>query len=399
MPYHNRMGFLASVFGFDKRAVLDAASGPTFEVGAESVPPEIFGYTSYADMIPVAPKISRREAIQVPAVKRGRDLIAGTIGTLPFEMRDTENVVTVSSLLAQPEENVPRSVTMTRLVEDILLDGVGWWRVVKRDYRGYPSSVVRLMPNTVNQMPDGKNYVNTRGETQGTSWEYVEARDLIRFDSPSEGVLDSGARAIRTYLKLATAADRYADEPLPSGYFTPKDGADPEDEEVQDALDKWGDARRKRSTGYVNAALDYNTVQWSPEQLQMSEARQHAVLEIARLMGIDPEDLGVSTTSRTYQNSQDRRIAMINDTLGMYVSAIAERLSMQDITPRGYRIVADFNGFLRADDRTRFEVYGMAAQLGVVDRYGIAEREGIPAPTFPEPTPAPAAIPAQVEEQ
>jgi phage portal protein BeeE len=397
VPYHNRMGFLSRLFGVSE-VTLEAARGPQFAIGTEDVDPAVFGLTYYEPSIAVAPRISRREAIQVPAVKRGRDLIAGTIGTLPFQMVDTENVRVISSLLGQPEANVPRSITMTLLVEDLLFEQHAWWRVVGRDYRGYPNQVVRLLPRTVQVEADGKVYVNSNGSSQGNSWEYVEHRDLIHFISPTDGILDSGARAIRTYLKLATAADRYADEPLPSGYFTPKDGADPEDEEVQDALNKWGESRRIRSTGYVNAALDYNTVQWSPEQLQMSEARQHAVLEISRLMGIDPEDLGVSTTSRTYQNSQDRRLAMINDVLGMYVSAIVERLSMQDITPRGYRVVADFNGFLRADDKTRYEVYGLAKNLGVIDRYGIAEREGIPAPTFPEPTPAPAALPAQVEE-
>lgn len=399
MPYHNRMGFFSRLLGVSD-LTLEAARGPQFDVSDSliGVDPALFGLTAFEPQIQIAPRISRREAIQVPAVKRGRDLIAGTIGTLPFQVLDTENVVSVSSLLSQPEEHVARSITMTLLVEDLLFEGHGWWRVTGRDYRGYPNQVVRLLPRSVQLREDGKSYVARNGEIQGQSWEYVEDRDLVHFISPTDGILDSGARAIRTYLKLATAADRYADEPLPSGYFTPKDGADPEDEEVQDALDKWGESRRLRSTGYVNSALDYNTVQWSPEQLQMSEARQHAVLEIARLMGIDPEDLGVSTTSRTYQNSQDRRLAMINDALGMYVSAIVERLSMQDITPRGYRVVADFNGFLRADDKTRYEVYGLAKSLGVIDRIGIAEREGIPTPTFPEPTPAPAALPAQVEE-
>lgn len=380
------------------RAVADAATGdvaPVFEapvIGPDSVPPMFAGLSSYADYTAPAPRVTRREAMQVPAVKRARDLIAGTIGTIPFGVLDTQNIGQVSGLLSQPERNVARSVTMTRLVEDLLFESVAWWRVVERDWRDYPAKVVRLLPRSVNQQPDGKNYVARDGSSQGQSWEYVEARDLIRFDSPTDGLLDAGARAIRTALKLDTAAARYADEPMPTGYFEPRDGAaDPAgDDDVTTLLDDWETARRTHSTAYIPAALRYNTVQWSAQDIQLADARQHAVLEIARLVGIDPEDLGVSTTSRTYQNGQDRRIAMINDVLGMYVSAVAERLSMGDITARGYRVIADFNGFLRADDKTRFETYQLGITMGLFDAKAVASREGLPEPAEPAPTPEPA---------
>jgi hypothetical protein len=70
---------------------------------------------------------------------------------------------------------------------------------------------------------------------------------------------------------------------LPLAVFTPKEGVDPGSPEViQAMLDEWDAARSRRATGYVGAALDYNAVGWSPEQLQLADARQHAVLEIAR---------------------------------------------------------------------------------------------------------------------
>jgi hypothetical protein len=117
------------------------------------------------------------------------------------------------------------------------------------------------------------------------------------------------ARAIRTCLLLDQAAALYSKEPLPLGYFAPTDpNADPAtDEEIAEVLDDWEAARRSRAWGYVNGALKAETLQWSPDQLQLADQRQHAVLEIARAAGVDPEDLGVSTTSRTYQNGEQRR--------------------------------------------------------------------------------------------
>jgi HK97 family phage prohead protease len=371
---------LAEWLGFERP---DSPTAPRFEIDAGSIPAQVFGLESYQTTTGPAPKVPRREAIQVPAVKRGRDLIAGEVGGIPFRLVDTENVEHVSSLLTQPERNRARSITMTRLVEDLLFEGIAYWWTRERDYRNYPAYVWRVDPGS---QVDAEGYLHVN-MPNGNEVK-VPPRDYIQFDSPTDGILDAGARAIRTYLKLSAAADRYADSPLPQGYFTPMPEADPDEADIPEFLDDWTKARQTRADAYVPGALDYKTLQWDPEKLQLDAARSAAVVEIGRVLGIDPEDLGVSTTSRTYQNSQDRRISKINESIGMYVSAIQERLSMPDVTPRGYRILADFNGFLRADDLSRFKVYQLGIAMGIYDRNAVAEREGLPRPMFAMPRPA-----------
>lgn len=374
-------------------------TGPQFIVDSAAIPAEVLGLTTYDDPINPAVRVQRRQAIQVPAVKSGRDLIAGTIGQIPFRVIDSENVEQISTLLTQPERNVARSITMTRTVEDLLFEAVSWWKVTERDFRNYPIYIERLPVRSV-FFDGGKGqwYVDRPGPTQTlpngraeytvdrSRREYLEDRDLIRFDSPTDPILTAGARAIRTYLKISAAIDRLADEPLPQGFFTPKAGeVDPDDDSIQTFLDDWATARRTRVTGFVPSAVDFKQVQWDPEQLGLEKKAEAAVVEIARCFNLDAEDLNVSTTSRTYANIQDRRLTKINDAIGMYVFAIAERLSMGDVTPRGYSVVGDFNGFLRADDKTRYETYQMGVALGLYDRNAIAEREGLPRPMFPEP--------------
>ena len=358
----------------------DVAPGPTFTIDAGSIPAEIFGLESYQSAIAAQPKIGRKESLQVPAVKRGRDLICGTIGQLPFKMLDTDNIEHVSTLLTQPERDRARSITITRSVEDLVLEGKCWWWITQQDYRGYPMKVVKLDPTV---QPDAKGHIKiTLPDGRKVD---IPPRLQILFESPTDPILVAGARAIRSYLKLAAAADRYADSPMPQGIFTPKPEADPDEADVQVFLADWAKARRTRADAYIPAVVDYNTLQWDPEKLQMDASRQAAVLEIARVFGIDPEDLGVSTTSRTYQNSQERRLERINTVLGMYVSAFTERLSMPDVTPRGYRVEADYNGFLKADDLARLEAYSLGVKLGIYNREDVAEREGLPEPTFPLP--------------
>lgn len=354
---------------------------------AVTIPPEVTQGGVLASL--AVPKISRRDALSVPAVLRARNVICSTLGGLPVHVHGPDRALRPNRLLEQPELGVPRSVTMTRLYEDLFFDEIAWWRVVMLGWDGFPAVVERLEPSSVFVQPDGKVYVNG-----------VETPDsqLIRFDSPNPGLLTAAARAIRTCLQLDAAAARFANEPAPATYFTPVEGADPSDTEVQAALDAYAAARAARATGYVGAALKLNTLGLTPEQIQLVESRQHAVLEIARAAGLDGEDLGVSVTSRTYFNAEDRDQYRIDYTLGHYVSAVQDRLGMGDVTPRGSYVRVSFEGFLRSDTKTRYETYELGLKVGAVAQDEVRELEDKPALTAAQrragaPDPAPAAPP------
>jgi phage head maturation protease len=344
-----------------------------FEV---NIPPEMVEAMTMGGVI--ASRISRAEALQVPAVLRGRNLIAGTIGSLPVVTISPEKRIVPTTYLLGGNINpeVPNTVTMSNTIEDMIFEGVAWWRVIRFGWHDYPvearwvpaTSVAELPPTD----PDGHGEVHMNGR-------FVPDREVIRFDSPNPPLLRHAARAIRTALRLDRAAALYAEKPLPMSVFTPKDGVDPgEDVDMEAMLDEWEEQRERRGTGYVNAALDYQPVGWSPEQLQLHDARQHAVLEIARAFGVDPEDLGVSTTSRTYQNSEQRRLDLLDFTLGTYVSAVQDRLSMRDILPRNYRAKIKFEGFLRSDAKERMETYAIGKKVGAYTDDEIRDLEDKP---------------------
>lgn len=371
---------------------LEDASSPTFAVDEEAVPAEVFGLTSYAAPTAPAARVSRREAIQVAAVKRSRDLIVNSLSTLPLQVIKPDLAVDPTSWLMQPEKDVPRSVTMARTIEDLLFEGIAWWKVTAFDWRGYPSQVVRLDPRSVDMRKDGRVYVTLDGN-RGTAEEWVKDSELIRFDSPNDPLLTAGARAIRQCLILDRAAQRYAEGAPPGDFFTPADDADPfdDDDEVQTLLlDPWLQARQTRSTAWIPSAVKYHSASFNPEQLELAEQRQHAVLEIARVAGVDAEELSVSTTSRTYANQFDRRKAFLDFTLGGYRAAIEDRLSMGDVTTRGSFVRFDLDGFLRSDAKTRFETYKVGLEVGAIAPEEIRPAEG--------KAPAPMPAPAQTEE-
>lgn len=340
--------------------------------------------------------VSRAQAMSVPAVKKARDLIAGSVGGLPVRVQNerTRERQDLPPLLAQPEAHLARSVTMVKIVEDMLFEGRSWLRIVEIDAKTkYPTKVRRLDHVLVRE--NQKVYTSRDGSVQGATLEQVPDELLIRIESPTDGWLTAGARVIRQALLLDKLAARIAASPRPQGVFTPVEGVDPGPKEViQEMLDDWNADRGESAWGYVGAALKLNPLSWTAEELQLADSRQHAVLEVARLTGLDAEDLGVSTTSRTYQNSEQRRLDRITDVLLPYIAAIQDRLSMDDVLPPGRVVRFGFDGFLRADSKTRYEALVLGRQVGAYDDERIAEVEDIPVARVktPEP-PAPAALP------
>jgi hypothetical protein len=333
-------------------------------IGPDDVPPEFFGLSSYED--PVG-RVTRREAVQVPAVKRGRDLIAGTLGTIPMDLIDPSGQPSMfSDLLRQPERGIPRAVTFARTAEDMLYDGVAWWLVTETGWHGYPTKVVRL-ESGVDVIKQARQYVTKMGH-HGQAIRYDDDFDLIRFDSANDPLLVAGARAIRTHIALDRAVNNYSNGNQPLDYFTPAENQDdPDDEDLNDIVDAWIEARRQRSIGYVPAALAYKTAGWNPEQLQLAAQRDHASKELATLMGLQAERVNVSVTSRTYSNIQQDRQEFIDFTLNLYALPIAERLSMNDVTPRGYEAKWRWAEFLRTDDQTRMSIAVSGKNAGVLD--------------------------------
>jgi phage head maturation protease len=354
----------------------------------------------------IAPRISRNEALQVPAVLRSRNLIAGTLGSLPHTVHgpDRREVETTYLLGGNIDPDLPNSVMLAQTYEDLLFEGIAWWRVLSFGWHGYPVTASLVPVGSVHVAQTGALLPSQQGITPDQPFPangqvYIDGypvsdREVIRFDSPNPPLLRHAARAIRTCLTLDQAASNYADTPMPLSLFTPKEDTDPGSEaDIEAMLNAWEAARSVRSTAYVGAALEYEAIGWTAQDIQLADSRQHAVLEIARAAGIDPEDLGVSTTSRTYQNAEQRRQDLIDFTLGAYVSAMQDRLSMRDVLPRGYKAKVKFEGFLRSDTLTRMKTYEIGRRVGAYNDERIADLEDIPSARVSTPS-----MPQQVRD-
>jgi HK97 family phage prohead protease len=359
------------------------------------------------------PRVSRAEALSVPAVQRGRNLIC-SISTLPLIQLNRRQERVRNPLLEQLDPDVPNVVTLAQTLEDLFFEGIAWWLITAQDFAGFPVAVRHLDVSSVtlappagavrrspNPLPSGDD---PRGATVWIDGVETPASRVIRFDSPNPAVLKVAGRAIRRAVALDTAAAMYADDPRPLDYFTPADGADPiDDTEVLSILADWKSARKKRSTAWVPQSMKYNSVtQPSPRELQLAELDKAAGLQLANALGVDPEELGISTTSRTYSNVIDRRQDRINDVLSPYMLALTQRLSMGDVTRQGHQVLLDLDDYLRANPTERWSTYEVAHRIGAitVDEIRTEERmPPLPGEVDPPPEPAPTGDPAPGDDQ
>jgi phage portal protein BeeE len=68
----------------------------------------------------------------------------------------------------------------------------------------------------------------------------------------------------------------------------------------------------------------------------------------------------------TYSNVSDERRTLIDFSLRPIMTAIEQRLTMDDITLRGYRVRFDLDDFLRGNALERADVYQKLIPLGVM---------------------------------
>lgn len=350
--------------------------------------------------------ITRDDALSIAAVERGRDELC-SVATLPLLNYRGVDLVP-NAFLDQPDPDVPRVVMFAQTIEDLLCDGISWWLKTGYDYRGFPTSARRVV-NVSLQPPDGDRRTpaplpsgeDPRGASVWVDGVETPAWAVIRFDSPGRPLLTSGARTIRRALLLDALAAMYADNPRPQESFTDADDQTVTpytDAEVEAFLAVYRQSRKRGRPAYIPRALQrLDNSSPTPAELQLVELQREVSLELALHMGLDPEDVGVNTTSRTYFNATDRRTDKINRTLSGMMAAVTDRLSMGDITPRGQTVRWDTSQWLRPDPASQVTYWQGLKSMGVVDNEWIAREAGIPGDVFRRvaaaPGPAAPALP------
>jgi len=345
-----------------------AVSKPTQPTVLAQYAPQVLS-TPLVTSIAPSQSITRELALEIPSVVRARNLICGTIASMPIELyrKSTGEELSKPVWMDQPAINQPRSVTIAYTVDSLLFYGWAIW-IVKSRYQedGRPASY-EWVPNT--------RVVPYYGDSEGRLIEgyYVNSvfysnNDVVTFQSLNDGVLTTGARILRAALDLEIASAVAASTPMPTGYIS-NSGADLDPKEVQGLLSAWKTARSQRNTAYLTSTLSYQPVSYSPKEMLYNEAKADYATQISRLCNVDAFYLSAdANNSMTYSNLLDSRKQFVSLTLQPFISAIEDRLSMNDVTAQGNEVRFDLDAsFLRANPMDELLVIEKLLTLGLID--------------------------------
>jgi HK97 family phage portal protein len=314
-------------------------------------------------------RVGRSDAMQVPAVARARNIIAGTIGELGLHSYNeiTGAKVEGRTILRQPDPALPRIVTMIWTCEDILFRGHAFWLVLAVDPEdNRPTQARRIDPTRVTFTTDTMTDEIVNGfYLDGNLCPITGVGSLIMFSGIDEGLLSRGGRTILTALELEKAVNRMAQEPNPTMVIK-NTGVDLPPEQVSSLLASWKTARAQRSTAYLSGPLDVTTFGYDAGQMQLTESRLNTAAEIARLCNIPAWYINAESASATYSNVSQERRSLVDFSLKPYMACISERLTMNDITPRGQVVKFDLDDYLRGNPLEQIEVLTKMLDAGLI---------------------------------
>jgi HK97 family phage portal protein len=370
------MGIL-SIFGGSKKDITAQTNPAIYDAPYGSS----YGTFGFGGINNYANAIDRQNAVSVPAVAQCLNLIKGTIASIPLELYSgsTGKELLSPTWVNQPDARAPRSVTIAWTVDSLVMYGQSFWRcteVYADDNR--PARFEWIQNNRVttkldqySQEVDYYMVNNIRVPDSGVG-------SLITFQAMDQGVLLRAGRTIQSALDIEKASNIASQTPQPSGYLK-NNGADLPDSQIQGLLATWKNARQNRSTAFLTSTLDYVPTSFSPKDMMYNDAAQFLAAQIARAMNIPAHMINAETMrSSTYQNILDARKEFFAYTLQPYISAIEDRLSLDDLTPRGQvvRFAVD-ETFLRANPQDRLAVTEKLLQLQLIDLNQAKEMEGL----------------------
>ena len=285
--------------------------------------------------------LSRDEAMTVPAVSKARNLLVASIAALPLVAIDGRSDVRISeqpTFLYRTDGAITLYERMAWTVDDLIFYGCSLWAVK----RGERSGDGRRPILDAEWVPQADWAIEEDGTI--TVYEQPAKHDeVLIFNHPFEGLLKLGRRTIRGAIGLETSWTARAVSPVPIIELKILDDQLTQDE-VDAYVKQWA-AARKNPNGAIGAtppSIELKVHGDLPTDL--FDAGRNAVrTDIGSFTNVRASMLDGTTgvDSLTYTTKDGERNAFYDLDLPFWTDYIQERLSMDDVVPRGQRVAFD----------------------------------------------------------
>lgn len=277
--------------------------------------------------------LDRAHAIGLPPIARQRHLICGTTARSPLVVLERDTPLPEQPRWAtRTDGSVSPYHRMLWTADDVLFYGWSCWRAT----RGAGTESPLL---TVERIPYSRWEEDEAGRIR-IDGEYPSADEVILIPGPHEGILNMAPGAIRMALENAQSASNAARNP--SAYLELHYTGDEDlpDEKIDAYIARWAAARRGENGGvaWTNKVIEVRE-HGTHESHLLIEGRNADAVDMSRLVS-SPAAMADATSagaSLTYETTQGRNGQFLDYGVSLYMDAIAARLSMDDVVPRGKR--------------------------------------------------------------
>lgn len=357
------MSLIRALSGRESRADVAWGGVPPFPTNGQSL-----GVQSFAGM-PVTAESAMRHSAVWACVR----LIAGTIGQMPLSaVRSVggiqQPVSPTPKLLASPSAILPRSVWVEALLTSLLLKGNAYGIVTGVDASGVPLNIELLNPSDVTVKVENGRIVYEYLNEPHTRFPNGDIWHVAAFVMPGTVVGLSPIEYAKQTIGQGLAAEKFgalwfAEGGVPAAVLSTDQTVT--EEQAQTIKSRFLNAvKGRREPAVLGAGFKYDQISVSPEESQFLDTMRFSAEQVCRVFGIAPEMLSVgagSGTSVTYANREQRVSDFLAFGLGPWLNRIEEALSAVMTRPVSAKFTT--GAILRADVKTRYEVYELAARV------------------------------------
>lgn len=351
--------------------------------------------TSAVDALDLLPRhdagrhVSEKTSLEMAAVWRAVNLIAGSSSALPLKTYDTERA-RVPSVVDDPHPDL----TAFELFEAMWFSLLLWGNAYHQKIRDRNGEVVELWPLPASRMqvgritpsddfPGGKIFklLDGKGEAH-----ILSARDVFHIPGPGyDGITGvSPVRLASQGIGLALAAEEYGARLFGSGSLlagilqTEQRLDQPQAEALKE---RWSamtaGLRRSHEIAVLGSGAKFQPITMPNTDAQFLESRKFQVTEVARWFGIPPHmlfDLEKSTSWGTGIEAQS--IGFVVYTLRPWLSRVEQRIT-KELLPAGTYAEFTVEGLLRGDSAARAAFYRTMVEIRAMNPNEVRVRENL----------------------
>jgi hypothetical protein len=293
---------------------------------------------AYAELSGLRPReVTREDAMRVPAIVRGRDLVALTLGRFPLAMfqsagtgnPDDDVRLPTPKWLQSTATGLPVRGRTVWSLDDLIFGGMSVWATERDPGTNEITDAIRVPPEYWHVDPDSLGVV--------VNGQLAQADEVIIFEGLRQGLLYFASESVEASRDLAKAWQQRLKSPIPLVTLSQTEAnSDLTPSEVVDTVLDFDAARQESSTAYVPfgyKAEAFGTI----EPDLYTEGRNADRLDWGNMLGLPAALLEGSqaTASLTYSTSEGKRAELVDYCLAAWAMPIEDRLSQDDVTPEG----------------------------------------------------------------